>query len=102
MICPECGKTLTNEEDCYGHDCEAFVKVTDYGHDWEKPSIRYVQIVDRNPKKGLTVIGQPVRLSLALQVKKELFGDAPNIILMPSVPPKELNKNYKKKLEEVS
>jgi hypothetical protein len=22
MICQECGKTLTNEEDCYGHDCE--------------------------------------------------------------------------------
>lgn len=24
MICPECGKKLTNEEDCYGHDCEVF------------------------------------------------------------------------------
>jgi hypothetical protein len=99
MICPECGKTLTNEEDCYGHDCETFVKQKDVRIG---TSIRYVQIVDRNPKKGLTVIGQPVRVSLALQVKKELFGDAPNIILMPSVPPKELNKNYKKKLEEVS
>lgn len=22
MRCQECGKTLTNEEDCYGHDCE--------------------------------------------------------------------------------
>lgn len=22
MICQECGKKLTNEEDCYGHDCE--------------------------------------------------------------------------------
>jgi hypothetical protein len=22
MRCPECGKTLTNEEDAYGHDCE--------------------------------------------------------------------------------
>lgn len=22
MICQECGKSLTNEEDCYGHDCE--------------------------------------------------------------------------------
>ena len=20
--CGECGKVLTNEEDCYGHDCE--------------------------------------------------------------------------------
>jgi hypothetical protein len=25
MRCPECGKTLTNEEDAYGHDCEAKV-----------------------------------------------------------------------------
>ena len=24
MKCPECGKELTNEEDCYGHDCEVF------------------------------------------------------------------------------
>lgn len=23
MICEDCGKELTNEEDCYGHDCEA-------------------------------------------------------------------------------
>lgn len=23
MRCPECKKVLTNEEDCYGHDCEA-------------------------------------------------------------------------------
>ena len=22
MKCQECGKLLTNEEDCYGHDCE--------------------------------------------------------------------------------
>ena len=22
MICDECGKELTNEADCYGHDCE--------------------------------------------------------------------------------
>jgi uncharacterized OB-fold protein len=22
MICQECGKELTNENDCYGHDCE--------------------------------------------------------------------------------
>ena len=25
MICQECGKTLTNEEDSYGHDCEVNV-----------------------------------------------------------------------------
>ena len=22
MICGECGKELSNEGDCYGHDCE--------------------------------------------------------------------------------
>lgn len=26
MICQECGKVLTNEEDCYGHDCEVKIK----------------------------------------------------------------------------
>lgn len=25
MRCQECGKTLTNENDCYGHDCEVEV-----------------------------------------------------------------------------
>ena len=22
MICQECGKRVTNEKDCFGHDCE--------------------------------------------------------------------------------
>ena len=26
MKCNECGKELTNEADCYGHDCEVLVK----------------------------------------------------------------------------
>ena len=28
MKCVECGKHLTNEDDCYGHDCEVRVKST--------------------------------------------------------------------------
>ena len=27
MICQECGKILTNEQDAYGHDCEVFGKM---------------------------------------------------------------------------
>ncbi len=26
MICPECHNELTNEKDCYGHDCEVPIK----------------------------------------------------------------------------
>jgi len=28
MICQECGKILTNEEDCCGHDCEVEIETT--------------------------------------------------------------------------
>ena len=27
MICQECGKHLTNEDDCYGHDCEVKINL---------------------------------------------------------------------------
>jgi hypothetical protein len=49
----------------------------------------YVQIMDRKIG-GLTLIGQPVKLELGKKIRKELFGDNPDIILYPSVAPKKM------------
>jgi hypothetical protein len=65
--------------------------------------IKYVQIADRI-FGGFTLIGQPVKYAFGKKIRKELFDDNPDIILMPSVSPEEMKrklKRVKRKLKRV-
>jgi hypothetical protein len=60
----------------------------------KKISIKYVQMVERSPT-GLLIIGRPIKKEFAIKVKKELFGNNPNVSIIPSMPP------IKKRLKKV-
>ena len=62
MRCQECGKILTNEEDCYGHDCEVgLVKKKAK----QKTQIEYLKNPKNKKKSG----------AYANMVRKELSPD---------------------------
>lgn len=48
--------------------------------------IEYVQVFDRELSM---IIGNPVKRALGIKIKKELFADNPNIVLLPSMAPKK-------------
>lgn len=50
--------------------------------------VHYVQLMARRPE-GMIFIGQPISAKNALKIKKELFGNDPHIVAIPSVPLKK-------------
>lgn len=50
MKCSECGKHLTNDEDCFGHDCEVFTVQDEIwkSRKWNKDKTDYIDLSEED------------------------------------------------------
>jgi len=53
-----------------------------------KIKVDYVQLMVRRPD-GVTLLGQPIRVELAKKVRKEMFGNNPDVVPMPANKPRK-------------